>query len=128
MSAECVHATVACGTLWRTKQCGLSSIRVYVYTARSSRIYFGYVSSSAEQSSERQNTTARKRRRNQNVEIDELGDLLPFKPDNGKSLDKLSILRLTTSFMRFQNFMSSGKMFMWSQVMRSSLETQTYCL
>ena len=63
---------------------------------------------SAGESSERQNTTARKRRRNQNVEIDELGELLPFKPDNGKSLDKLSILRLTTSFMKFQNFMSSG--------------------
>lgn len=70
---------------------------------------FFYCFSSAEQVSEKQNSTARKRRRNQNVEIDELGELLPFKPDRGKNLDKLSILRLTTSYIKFQNFMTAGQ-------------------
>ena len=65
---------------------------------------------SAEQVVERQKKTARKRRRNQNDEIEELGELLPFQPENGKNVDKISILRLTTSYLRFQNFMSAGDM------------------
>ena len=56
----------------------------------------------------RQNAVAKKRRRNQNVEIDELGELLPYRRADGKALDKLSILRLTTSLFKFQNFMSRG--------------------
>ena len=51
---------------------------------------------------------AKKRRRNQNVEIDELGELLPYRRGDGKALDKLSILRLATSFFKFQNFMGTG--------------------
>lgn len=61
---------------------------------------------SAGQAEEKPTATAKKRRRKQNVEIDELGDLLPFQ---GKTLDKLSILRLTTSYIKFQNFMTRGK-------------------
>ena len=53
--------------------------------------------------------TAKKRRRNQNVEFDELGELLPFISDGGKPRDKLCILRLTTSCLKFQNFMRLGQ-------------------
>ena len=52
---------------------------------------------------------ARKRRCNQNMELDELGELLPFRADGGKPLDKPSILRLTTSCLKFQNFMKFGQ-------------------
>jgi transcriptional regulator with PAS, ATPase and Fis domain len=58
---------------------------------------------SAEQADEK---PANKRRRKQNDEIGELGELLPFQGVGGKSLDKLSILRLSTSYIRFQNFMT----------------------
>jgi hypothetical protein len=56
----------------------------------------------------RQNVVAKKRRRNQNVEIDELGELVPYRRADGKALDKLSVLRLTTSFFKFQDFMTTG--------------------
>ena len=56
-------------------------------------------------------TTAKKRRRRQNDEITELGELLPYTLDVSGSLDKLSILRLTTSYIRFQNFMTLGEWF-----------------
>ena len=61
---------------------------------------------SAEQADEKAPGTAKKRRRKQNDEIGELGELLPFQGGGGRSLDKLSILRLTTSYIRFQNFMT----------------------
>ena len=53
--------------------------------------------------------TARKQCCNQNVEFDELRELLPFTADGGKPLDKPSILRLTTSYLKFQNFMKLGQ-------------------
>ena len=59
----------------------------------------------------RQNVVAKKRRRNQNVEIDELGELLPYRRADGKALDKLSVLQLATSFFKFQNFMTTGNCF-----------------
>ena len=43
------------------------------------------------------------------MELDELGELLPFRADGGKPLDKPSILRLTTSCLKFQNFMKFGQ-------------------
>lgn len=84
---------------------------------------------SAEQLVDRQKTTAKKRRRNQNVEIDELAKLLPVKalalaaPSNGsqesplmgessraktQSVDKISVLRITSTFLKFQEFMKNG--------------------
>jgi len=60
---------------------------------------------SAEQLIERQKTTARKRRRNQNVEIEELGALIPLAEGTGKqALDKISVLRLASTYMRFRTF------------------------
>lgn len=59
---------------------------------------------------ERQKTTARKRRRNQNTEIEELSSLLPLPVVNtGKpGIDKISVLRLATTYIRFQDFLDSG--------------------
>ncbi len=82
---------------------------------------------------DRQKTTAKKRRRNQNAEIDELAKLLPIKPlpvpaapsfpggpDLGLSepsgsgakpnqaVDKISILRIISTFLKFQEFLSGG--------------------
>ena len=51
---------------------------------------------------------ARKRRRRQNTEIDELGELLPAELTEGKALDKISTLRLTISYLRFQSFLGLG--------------------
>lgn len=83
-------------------------------------------SHSSGQTVEKQKTTARKRRRNQNVEIDELATLIPLStplappsdspskslvPSNGKSsaIDKISVLRLTSTFLKLQNFMKDSK-------------------
>ena len=86
---------------------------------------------SAEQLINRQKTTAKKRRRNQNVEIDELALLLPVKQipltpqslgevmefdglggsvDRSKSqpVDKISVLRIVSTFLRFQEFVKKG--------------------
>ena len=73
---------------------------------------------SAEQTTPKQKSTARKRRRNQNVEIDELASLVPLAmplvppekslvPSSGKppAIDKISVLRLTSTFLKLQNFM-----------------------
>lgn len=86
---------------------------------------------SAEQLIDRQKTTAKKRRRNQNAEIDELASLLPVKhvpsaslsiggalefdglegsADKGKTLpvDKISVLRIVSTFLKFQDFVKHG--------------------
>ena len=79
---------------------------------------------------DRQKTTAKKRRRNQNAEIDELSKLLPVKtlplstpmfPEGGlemtreasngtknQPVDKISVLRITSTFLKFQEFLKSG--------------------
>ena len=80
---------------------------------------------SSGQTVEKQKSTARKRRRNQNVEIDELATLIPLStplappsdslksliPSNGKSsaIDKISVLRLTSTFLKLQNFMKDSE-------------------
>ncbi len=81
---------------------------------------------------DRQKTTAKKRRRNQNAEIDELAKLLPVKPihltpnnvgavmemagledtggdkDKAQPVDKISVLRIASTYLRFQEFMKKG--------------------
>ena len=91
--------------------------------------------SSAEQLIDRQKTTAKKRRRNQNAEIDELAKLLPVKPllipssevggafdffgaggsgggdagrEKNQPVDKISVLRITSTFLKFQEFLKQG--------------------
>lgn len=83
---------------------------------------------------DRQKTTAKKRRRNQNAEIDELAKLLPVKPlpiampsgggggmlleassssssssgPKTQPVDKISVLRITSAFLKFQEFLKNG--------------------
>ena len=83
---------------------------------------------SDEQTTDRKKVTSRKRRRNQNAEIDELASLvsLPnppqlFSVDNPDrslvptygntpaAMDKVSVLRLTTTFLKLQDFMKNGE-------------------
>ena len=81
---------------------------------------------SGKETVEKQKTTARKRRRNQNVEIDELASLVPLStplvsndnperslvPSGGKApaIDKISVLRLTSTFLKLQNFMKESEL------------------
>ena len=82
---------------------------------------------------DRQKTTAKKRRRNQNAEIDELAKLLPIKPlptpaapflsepegeassraKANQAVDKISVLRITSTFLKFQEFLSNGYFCEW---------------
>ena len=70
---------------------------------------------SGEQVELRQKSTARKRRRNQNDEIDELASLLPVKPASVSvsakqpAIDKISVLRLSSSYLKFQQFLDLCK-------------------
>ena len=54
--------------------------------------------------------TARKRRRNQNVEIDELASLVPLAQTSLVPSDKLSVLRLATTFLKLQSFMNESEL------------------
>ena len=82
---------------------------------------------SGKQPVDKQKTTARKRRRNQNVEIDELASLVPLStplvsnenPERslvsssggkGPAIDKISVLRLTSTFLKLQNFMKESEL------------------
>lgn len=92
-------------------------------------LYKPFSPCSAEQLVDRQKTTAKKRRRNQNAEIDELAKLLPVKAlplgSNGsteleammgesssrgkaQAVDKISVLRITSTFLKFQEFLKNG--------------------
>ena len=64
---------------------------------------------SAKQLEQRQKKTAKKRRLNQNDEIKELGALLPSVASlTSPELDKISVLRLATTYLKLQNFIKSG--------------------
>ena len=52
--------------------------------------------------------TSHKRRRDQNSEISELEALLPWS-QKGAGIDKISVLRLTSAFMKFRDFWDSCK-------------------
>ena len=44
------------------------------------------------------------------MEIEELGALIPLAEGAGKqALDKISVLRLASSYMRFRTFVESGE-------------------
>lgn len=54
--------------------------------------------------------TSRKRRQNQNVEIDELASLVPLAQTSLVPWDKLSVLRLATTFLKLQSFMKESEL------------------
>ena len=54
--------------------------------------------------------TARKRRQNQNGEIDELASLVPLAQMSLAPSDKLSVLRLATTFLKLQSFMKDSEL------------------
>ena len=89
-----------------------------------------FVKCSGEQTTSKKKVTSRKRRQNQNAEIDELASLVslptpPQPPSSGDSnpshslvpscgstpsaVDKISVLRLTTTFLKLHDFMKSGE-------------------
>ena len=68
---------------------------------------------SAKQSASKRlkSATARKRRQNQNVEIDELASLVPLVQTLSLvPSDKLSVLRLATTFLKLQSFMRGSEL------------------
>lgn len=94
---------------------------------------------SAEQAETRQKQTARKRRRNQNSEIDDLAALLPIKQPstiaNGilargrtQSVDKISVLRLTSAFLKFQQYMENDQQKKKGQSLKTGITSTTSLL
>ena len=69
------------------------------------------------QQASKKKTTSRKRRQNQNEEIHELASLVPLSssqagslvPGNGGKPQTISVLRLTTTFLKLQDFMKDGE-------------------
>ena len=68
-----------------------------------------HAASSSEEEGEKQKHTAKKRRRNQNVEIDELSQLLPVARSYGTMMDKLSTLRMSSAYLKLNTFLTSGE-------------------
>ena len=86
----------------------ISHWHMYMYTL-SCIIWYAY---SAKQAASKQlkSATARKRRQNQNVEIDELASLVPLAQMSLVPSDKLSVLRLATTFLKLQSFMKESEL------------------
>lgn len=58
---------------------------------------------------EKSKNAARSRREKENAEFLELAKLLPLPPANTSQLDKASIIRLTTSYLKMRNVFPDGK-------------------
>ena len=83
-----------------------------------------FISHSAKQGADRKSYTSRKRRQNQNAEINELAALVPlsaplvsFSDSSSGSLvacggkpHTISVLRLTTSFLKLNNFVKKSEL------------------
>ena len=87
-----------------------------------------YTCSAGQDAKKRKRSVACKRRRNQNAEIDELASLVPLSTpliasdsparslvpsSNGSktpAIDKISVLRLTSAFLKLQKFMKDGEL------------------
>ena len=52
--------------------------------------------------------TTAMRRQDENAELTELASALPVGK-NSSSVDKISVVRLTTAYLKFRNFLSEGK-------------------
>lgn len=52
--------------------------------------------------------TTAMRRQDENAELTELATVLPVGKNNS-SVDKISVVRLTTAYLKFRNFLSEGR-------------------
>ena len=52
--------------------------------------------------------TTNQRRNDQNSQMDTLGTLLPFPEDSALTKDKISVIRLTSAYLKFQKFLNDG--------------------
>ena len=115
----------------------LSLSHTHTHTLQSPNLHSGQETGSRKQ---RKNLTSRKRRRNLNVEIDELASLVPLStplvsidnpgyslvPSGGRpptataSVDKLSVLRLAMAFMKLKEFMKDSEFFFSSKFVSPS--------
>ena len=84
----------------------LCKLLVHVHQHTQTHIY------SAKQAASKRlkSATSRKRRQNQNVEIDELASLVPLAQTSLVPSDKLSVLRLATTFLKLQSFMKESEL------------------
>ena len=53
--------------------------------------------------------TTNQRRSDQNSQMATLGTLLPFPEDSALTKDKISVIRLTSAYLKFQKFLQDGK-------------------
>lgn len=60
---------------------------------------------------EKSKTAARTRREKENTEFNELGKLLPLPTVITQQLDKASVIRLTTSYLKMRQVFPDGKFF-----------------
>lgn len=59
------------------------------------------------------------RRQDENAELTELATALPVGK-NSSSVDKISVVRLTTAYLKFRNFLSEGRRWQYSNLVRVS--------
>ena len=52
--------------------------------------------------------TTNQRRSDQNLQMAILGTMLPFPEDSALTKDKISVLRLTGAYLKFQKFLQDG--------------------
>ena len=52
--------------------------------------------------------TTNQRRSDQNSQMATLGTLLPFPEDSTLTKDKISVIRLTSAYLKFQKFLQDG--------------------
>ena len=76
------------------------------------------ISYSSQQFAKKKSTSSRKLRWDQNEEIHELASLVPLSssqlsglmPSNGGKPQTISVLRLTTTFLKLQSFIKDGEL------------------
>jgi len=52
--------------------------------------------------------TTTEQRNDQNAQMAVLGTLLPFPEDSALTKDKISVIRLTSTYLKFQKFLQEG--------------------
>lgn len=68
------------------------------------------VSAASEPMKEKSKNAARNRREKENAEFGELGKLLPLPPAITSQLDKASVIRLTTSYLKMRDVFPDGEL------------------